>query len=904
MAPKKKMIRWWRSRLLVALSLWLVFGAEAQAQGPVGETTPESAAEAAGDDELLVQAEPEAAASGGEADIWAGVEELIVTGTDAAGVLADIARSNSVTAFSSEDLNAIGAADISDIASFTPNLEIVTAGSTSPTFFIRGIGLNDFNANAAGAVAIYTDDVPLNSPALQLGSLFDIEATNVLRGPQGTGPFRNASAGAIKIYSKKPTGEYGAFFRSDLGNYNSRDFEGAVQFPITEETLWGRAAFRYVERDGTMRNRCSGAPPREGRQVNDGSGPGDDPRWSFCGESVQLFRVSLVDPDQPKWINSRENWAGRLVFLYQPDVFDIEQEWQLTMKGGRRDEPSTVGQSIGTNGVQRYPELPREPDGSIRTVVGLLGAPDAGRYRDTDVIEEQAELNNEFLSACAPRCNLRQRRDAQSFSDRVLARNLARDLDQDPYAGAFSHTGGTTNSTWGFALKGTIDATDDLVFTSITGYDGWDRKVDTDLDFSPNTLFEVQTADDGYQIFQEFRLEGQSFHDLDEIFGGPLGWSIGAFALREDLDVEVDINFGENAALSGAPKRREYNQEVTSGGAFIEFDWDFWEVFTFDGGFRYNWELREIDYTLFVTSAPRLQNEEINGEEPTGTLRLTYRPTEETSVYAKYTRGWKSGTFNATGSQRLGVRPADAEKIDSYEIGLSGSYFEDRVNLLTAMFHYKYRNYQLFTAQEAFQSPPEFVILNAPDVELYGAEVEVQVTPWDGGLVDVRFAWLEGEFLEFSQTLFSNDSEGATPIFVARDVDFSGNRLLNAPQYTVTLTLQQTFPLGRLGSLTARWDGTWKDDTYFDASEGQGVPNVDNEIFLPEDTIGQRAYWVHNVRLAYNSPGGEFELAGWVRNLTDESYKTFSANLSSFQQTTLHFVGDPFTWGISTQFKF
>ena len=68
---------------------------------------------------------------------------------------------------------------------------------------------------------------------------------------------------------------------------------------------------------------------------------------------------------------------------------------------------------------------------------------------------------------------------------------------------------------------------------------------------------EVQTADDGYQIFQEFRLEGQSFHDLDEVFGGPLGWSIGAFALREDLDVEVDINFGENAALSGAPKRRK-----------------------------------------------------------------------------------------------------------------------------------------------------------------------------------------------------------------------------------------------------------------------------------------------------------------------------------------------------------
>ena len=142
---------------------------------------------------LLLSGQAQAQAgnsAGGADDVWAGVEEMVVSGSSAGGILADVARSNSVTAFSSQDLEAIGAADISDIASFTPNLEIVVAGSTSPTFFIRGIGLNDFNANAAGAVAVYTDDVPVNSPALQLGSLFDIENAAVLRGPQGTGPFR------------------------------------------------------------------------------------------------------------------------------------------------------------------------------------------------------------------------------------------------------------------------------------------------------------------------------------------------------------------------------------------------------------------------------------------------------------------------------------------------------------------------------------------------------------------------------------------------------------------------------------------------------------------------------------------------------------------------------------------
>ena len=81
-----------------------------------------------------------------------------------------------------------------------------------------------------------------NAPALQLSTLFDTEAVNVLRGPQGTGLARNASAGAIKIYSKKPSGEFGGFLRSDFGNFNFKDFEGAIEAPIVEDLLAARLA--------------------------------------------------------------------------------------------------------------------------------------------------------------------------------------------------------------------------------------------------------------------------------------------------------------------------------------------------------------------------------------------------------------------------------------------------------------------------------------------------------------------------------------------------------------------------------------------------------------------------------------------------------------------------------------
>src|SRR5262249_38045505 len=155
----------------------------------------------------------------------------------------DFNAADSVTAFSAADLVALGAANIADLAAFTPNLEIVTAGATTPTFFIRGVGLNDFGANATSSAPVYQDDVPMSSQALQLGTLFDMETVNILRGPQGTGLARNSSAGAIKLYARKPTGQFGGYLRGQGGNFDYQEYEGAVEAPIFQDILSARIAF-------------------------------------------------------------------------------------------------------------------------------------------------------------------------------------------------------------------------------------------------------------------------------------------------------------------------------------------------------------------------------------------------------------------------------------------------------------------------------------------------------------------------------------------------------------------------------------------------------------------------------------------------------------------------------------
>jgi outer membrane receptor protein involved in Fe transport len=109
----------------------------------------------------------------------------------------------------------------------------------------------------------------------------------------------------------------------------------------------------------------------------------------------------------------------------------------------------------------------------------------------------------------------------------------------------------------------------------------------------------------------------------------------------------------------------------------------------------------------------------------------------------------------------------------------------------------------------------------------------------------------------------------------------------------VSLTAEQTLPLGRWGSLTARYDGAWTDDTYYDGTAGIGMVNNQGLHYLPENTIGQRAFWLHNLRLAYRTPGGHVEVAGWVRNLENKAYKTFAFDGAIFRKTTIYFVGDP-----------
>jgi len=345
--------------------------------------------------------------------------------------------------------------------------------------------------------------------------------------------------------------------------------------------------------------------------------------------------------------------------------------------------------------------------------------------------------------------------------------------------------------------------------------------------------------------------------------------------------------------------QREYTQDLWSTAGYASLAIDLGENFTLDGGIRYNWEQKKLDYLLqFAGSLTDLvQNLDESWQAPTGTVRLTYRFREDTHVFWKYTRGWKPGTYNATSSPGQGVSVARPETIDAFETGLRGSWLDGRLGADFSLFYYKYQDYQLFTAQQFANGQPEFVILNAPSAEVYGAELDLVSRPWIGAFMNARIGWLQSQFLEFTQVQQETVVLRGVQTTVNRELQNAGNPLLNSPRFKVSLTGEQTLPLGRWGSLTARYDGVWTDTTYYDATAGLGLPNVQDLNFYPEDTIAQPAFWLHNLRLSYRLPGGAVEIAGFVRNIENKAYKTFAFDGSTFNNTSIYFVGDPRTFG-------
>lgn len=163
------------------------------------------------------------------------IEEVMITARKREESLQTVPLA--VTAYGTAALERAQVANLEDMNLATPNMQVNrTQGSQNTAqIFIRGIGQDNSTALDEPGVAFYVDGVYMARSIGSLVDLIDIERVEVLRGPQGTLYGRNATGGAVKFISKRPsTSDVDYNFDIATGSFHRLDLRGALNVPLSD----------------------------------------------------------------------------------------------------------------------------------------------------------------------------------------------------------------------------------------------------------------------------------------------------------------------------------------------------------------------------------------------------------------------------------------------------------------------------------------------------------------------------------------------------------------------------------------------------------------------------------------------------------------------------------------------
>ncbi len=191
------------------------------------------------------------------------LEEVIVTAQKREQNLQDVGIS--VTAFTGEQLDNLGATNTTDITQQAPGLQLFTYTPSLIVFNIRGVSQNNFIDTLEAPVAVNVDNAYVASLNGIGQQMFDMDRVEVLRGPQGTLFGRNATGGVIQYFTNAPDEEEAnGYIKAGAAEYDNFFVEGAVGGALAPN-LRGRFAGRWEQADGYTESVTPGVRDTNGK---------------------------------------------------------------------------------------------------------------------------------------------------------------------------------------------------------------------------------------------------------------------------------------------------------------------------------------------------------------------------------------------------------------------------------------------------------------------------------------------------------------------------------------------------------------------------------------------------------------------------------------------------------------
>jgi iron complex outermembrane receptor protein len=275
-------------------------------------------------------------------------------------------------------------------------------------------------------------------------------------------------------------------------------------------------------------------------------------------------------------------------------------------------------------------------------------------------------------------------------------------------------------------------------------------------------------------------------------------------------------------------------------------------------------------------------------ENWSGDAGVDWTPTENAMLYAKITRGFKSGGFfGGFALSEPETFPYVEETVWAYEIGAKTEWLDSTLRLNGAVFYYDYSDVQGFT-QVAGEVNGEPLILtkldNIGDAEHVGAEADLLWLPAavEGLSLAAGVAWLDAE-LDSDQTFLSQEGVATS---------YDGLDRAYAPEWSYFAQGRYERALGAslLGVVQVSY--SWRDDLVTEDSAGA---LVDAALFRVD------GYGLWNARVQVGALDDRWNVAFVGKNLADEEYlaSTTADNLGSYTRTP----GLPYNWAIELNIR-
>jgi len=376
--------------------------------------------------------------------------------------------------------------------------------------------------------------------------------------------------------------------------------------------------------------------------------------------------------------------------------------------------------------------------------------------------------------------------------------------------------------------------------------------------------------------------------------GGGFDWLLGFFAYRKEdnnKSQSIDVRSHLSASTVGLPDGLDFlstpiTAEVEIDGvdivddsraAFFNMNLDLAALFGLpnievSAGIRRNRDEfsneTESSINALVTplgTIPLVQEENINQyanfEETTGELGLRWFYSDSGMTYIKAARGYKPGLAQRIETLDEGViqNPVEPEFLDSVELGLKASFFQQSLQTNLALYAYDYQNLQVSQI-----TPGGVITENAAEASIQGLEMDVRWMPSANFSLMGGFAWTDATYDAYCGT--DPVREQGSPDSGCDEenpFDFSGETLPASPEYAVSLMARYLIELNDWGRLTTSLQTSWTDEIN---RRGLG-----NELDIVD------AYTNSSVRLAWENASGQLKVTAFVENIEGNDDLFFSA---------------------------